>query len=179
MPLRLSHSSTMREMKNWDVIVIGGGIIGLSLSIELHKKGASVLVVERGEPGREASYAAGGMLVDCTIETLLALQPLATASARMYPEFVHELQIESGMKVDLRDHGTSLLPFTAHASHPTLEAALPAPVTELEPALARFDRPAFYLKERSVDSRGLAAATLQAAKRPCVDLSSGDKVTAA
>ena len=47
-------------MKSWDVIVIGGGIIGLSLSIELRKKGARVLVVERGEPGREASYAAGG-----------------------------------------------------------------------------------------------------------------------
>jgi len=169
----------MREMKNWDVIVIGGGIIGLSLSIELHKKGASVLVVERGEPGREASYAAGGMLVDCTIETPLALQTLATASARMYPEFVYELQIESGMKVDLRDQGTILFPSTAHASHPALEAAaLPAPLTELEPALAPSDRPAFYLKERSVDPRGLAAATWQAAKRRGVDFSSGDEVTA-
>jgi glycine oxidase len=79
-------------MKNWDVIVIGGGIIGLSLSIELRKKGASVLVVERGEPGREASYAAGGMLVECLLETPSALQPLAMASARMYPEFVHALE---------------------------------------------------------------------------------------
>ena len=166
-------------MKNWDGIVIGGGIIGLSLSIELRKQGASVLVVERGEPGREASYAAGGMLVDCTIETPLVLQPLATASARMYPEFVHELQIESGMKVDLRDQGTILFPSNTHVSHPTLQAAaLPAPLTELEPALAPSDRPAFYLKERSVDPRGLAAATRQAAKRRGVDFSSGDEVTA-
>ena len=37
-----------------------------------------------------------------------ALQALAAASARMYPEFVHELQDESGMNVDLRDHGTIL-----------------------------------------------------------------------
>ena len=43
------------EMKSWDVIVIGGGIIGLALSIELRKQGGSVLVVERGQPGREAS----------------------------------------------------------------------------------------------------------------------------
>ena len=50
-------------MKTWDVIIVGGGIIGLSLAIALRKRGASVLVVERGEPGREASYAAGGMLV--------------------------------------------------------------------------------------------------------------------
>ena len=51
-----------------------------------------------------------GMLVDCPFETPAALQPLATASARMYPEFVHELQVESGMSVDLRDHGTILFP---------------------------------------------------------------------
>ncbi|MGB0106814.1 MAG: FAD-dependent oxidoreductase, partial [Candidatus Sulfotelmatobacter sp.] len=61
-------------MRNWDVIVIGGGIIGLSLSIELRRKGASVVIVERGEPGREASHAAGGMLVDCPTETLASLQ---------------------------------------------------------------------------------------------------------
>jgi len=39
-------------VKTWDVIVVGGGIIGLSLSIALHKRGARVLVVERSEPGR-------------------------------------------------------------------------------------------------------------------------------
>src|SRR5207245_9270622 len=88
-----------------DVIIAGGGIIGLSLSIALRKRGAKVLVVERGEPGREASYAAGGMLVDCSTETPAALQPLATASARMYPEFTHELQVESGVNVDLREQG--------------------------------------------------------------------------
>src|SRR6202521_1476638 len=94
------------RVKTWDVIIVGGGIIGLSLSIALHKRGLRVLVVERGKPGREASYAAAGMLADCTLETPATLQPLATESARMYPEFVHELQDESGMNVDLRDPGT-------------------------------------------------------------------------
>jgi len=166
-------------MKTWDVIVIGGGIIGISLSIDLRKKGASVLVVERGEPGREASSAAGGMLVDCQLETLSALRPLATASARMYPEFVHELQVESGMKIDLRDQGTIVFPPAAHASHPALQTAtVPEPLAEFEPALAPSGRPAFYLRERSVDPRGLTAAALQTAKRRGVDISSGDEVTA-
>jgi glycine oxidase len=168
-------------MKNWDVIVIGGGIIGFSLAIELRKKGSSVLVVERGEPGREASYAAGGMLADCTIETPSALQPLATASARMYPEFVHELQVESGLHVDLRDQGAIVLPPPEHVyERPgfTLAKLLPAPLAELEPALAEPNRPAFYLKERSVDPRGLTVAALAAAKRRGVDISSGDAVTA-
>jgi glycine oxidase len=171
-------------VKNWDVIVIGGGIIGLSLSIELRKSGMSVLVVERGEPGREASYAAGGMLVDCSIETPGVLQPLATASARMYPEFVHELQVESGMYIDLRDQGTIVFPPPEHVherpgfNRADLANLLPAPLAELEPALADLNRPAFYLKERSVDPRGLTAAALQAAKRRGVDISSGDEVMA-
>ncbi|MFZ0952933.1 MAG: glycine oxidase ThiO, partial [Candidatus Sulfotelmatobacter sp.] len=167
------------KVRNWDVIVIGGGIIGLSLSIELRRKGASVVIVERGEPGREASHAAGGMLVDCPTETLAALQPLATASARLYPEFVHELEVESGMKVDLRDQGTILFPSAEHLSSPCLEGAtLPAPLVELEPALAVLNQPAFYLRERSVDPRAVAAAAMQTAKRRGVDISSGEEVIA-
>ncbi|MGA7820561.1 MAG: glycine oxidase ThiO [Candidatus Sulfotelmatobacter sp.] len=168
-------------MKNWDVIVIGGGIIGLSLAIELRKKGASVLVVERGEPGREASWAAGGMLVDCGAETPNALQPLATASARLYPEFVHELRIESGLPIDLRDQGALVFPPREQANQCqefTAEKLLPARLVEIEPALANLDRPAFYLKERSVDPRGLTSAALAAARHRGVDVSSGDAVTA-
>src|SRR3984885_1846141 len=160
---------------------IGGGIIGLSLSLELRKRGASVLVVERGEPGREASYAAGGMLADCSIETPAALQPLATASARMYPEFVHELEVESGIKVDLRDQGAIVLPPPEHlpeSSGSFPGKVIPASLAELEPALSETNRPAFYLKERSVDPRALTAAALKTAKLREVNFSSGDPVTA-
>lgn len=168
-------------MKNWDVIVIGGGIIGLSLSIELRKKGIKVLVVERGEPGREASYAAGGMLVECPLETHAVLQPLAAASARMYPEFVHELEVESGLRVDLRDHGTIVFPADAHIDEwqrSTAASLLPMQLAKLEPELAVSIRPAYSLEERSVDPRGLSAAALQAARHRGVDISSGDEVTA-
>jgi glycine oxidase len=167
-------------VKSWDVIVVGGGIIGLALSIALHKRGVRVLVVERGEPGREASYAAAGMLADCTLETPAGLQPLAKASARMYPEFVHELQDESGIKVDLRDNGTILFAPPEHITELLefqAEHALPAPLADLEPDLADVEGPAFYLKERSVDPRALVAAALKAAKHRGVDISSGTTVT--
>jgi glycine oxidase len=114
-------------VQTWDVIVVGGGIIGLTLSIALRKRGLRVLVVERGEPGREASHAAAGMLADCPLETPAPLQELATASARMYPEFVHELQDESGMKVDLRDNGTLL--FSQEHAEFCAQNPLPAPLT--------------------------------------------------
>ena len=167
-------------VKSWDVVIIGGGIIGLSLSIALRKHGATVLIVERGEPGREASHAAGGMLVDCPLETHAALQSLATASARMYPEFAYELEVESGMKVDLRDHGAIVFPSKHEREWEKglAEHAVPASqLAELEPALTAPNRSAFFLKERSVDPRALTAAALKTAKRRNVDFSSGDAVT--
>jgi glycine oxidase len=176
-------------VKTWDVIIVGGGIIGLSLSLALRKRGASVLVVERGEPGREASHAAGGMLVECGFETPGPLRVLASASARMYPEFAHELEVESGMKVDLRDWGTIIFPDPAHTwseptcseptcSEPRPASLSPAQLSELEPALAGTSPPALYLKERSVDPRALVAAAWKTAKHRGVDFSSGDPVTA-
>ena len=167
-------------MKTWDVIIVGGGIIGLSLAIAVRKRGAAVLVVERGQPGREASHAAGGMLVDCALETPAALQSLATASARMYPEFAHELEVESGMSVDLRDQGTIVFPTPEHVERGGLSGTslLSAALAELEPALADPNQPAFYLEERSVDPRALVAAAWRTAKRRDVDFSSGDEVTA-
>lgn len=173
-------SFTIAKVKTWDVIIVGGGIIGLSLAIALRKRGASVLVVERGEPGREASYAAGGMLVECSPEIPAPLQPLATASARMYPEFAHELQVETGLTVDLRDAGTLVFPPPEHVfERPgfTIEDLLPAPLAELEPALVT-SGPPFFLKERSIDPRALSSAAVRAAKVHGVDSSSGDSVTA-
>jgi glycine/D-amino acid oxidase-like deaminating enzyme len=157
-------------VKPWDVIIVGGGIIGLSLAISLRKRGASVLVVERGEPGREASHAAAGMLAP-GLEMPAALQPLAIASAGMYPEFVHELQDESGLNVDLRDQGTLVFPPPDLPDRP-----LPAPLGEMEPGLADPNQSAFYLKERSVDPRALVTAALKAAKHREVDISSGTTV---
>ena len=151
-----------------DVIIAGGGIIGLTLALELRKRGASVLVADRGEPGHEASRAAGGMLVDCMMETPAALQGLASASARMYPEFGAELEQKSGMRIDLRDAGTiMLLSPDDLKKHPgvTQQHPLPAALDRLEPSLASDGLAPTYFAERSVDPRGLVAAAYEAAKR--------------
>jgi glycine oxidase len=180
-------------VKSWDAIVIGAGIIGLSLAIELDKHGLRVLVVEKGEPGREASWAAGGMLVDFPAETAPGLRELATASTEMYPEFVRGLEDESGLKIDLRSVGTLVLagaetglcPVWAGKSPATTRAyALPRPLAELEPAL-RVDNSrdrsndgsrVLYLQERCVDPRDLTAAAIAAARHRGIDFSSGDQV---
>lgn len=163
----------MTAVKTWDVIVVGAGIIGLSLARELKKRGLNVLVVEKGEPGREASFAAGGMLADRAEENPQILQPLMTASARMYPEFAHELNDESGVDVDLRDQGT--LVFSAHTQTQTSSRTLSrSELAQLEPHFAELDLAATYVEERSVDPRALSSAALRACRHRNVDFSSGD-----
>lgn len=168
-------------MRTYDAIVIGAGIIGLSLAIELNKRGLKVLLVEKGEPGRESSWAAGGMLVDFPLETTPALQEFATASAAMYPEFVHELQDESGLKIDLRSQGTLL--FLDEPVEPQMigDRAWVVRWSELEAALKASNvrakyKVGIYLKERSVDPRHLTEAATAAARHRGIDLSSGNEV---
>jgi glycine oxidase len=45
-----------------DMLIIGGGVIGLSLAWELAKHGLSVHVIDQSEPGREASWAGAGII---------------------------------------------------------------------------------------------------------------------
>ncbi len=168
-------------MKSWDAIIIGGGIIGLSVAISLRKNGLRVLVVERGEPGREASHAAAGMLVGVGAEIPSALKALAAESARMYPEFVHEVEDESGINVDLCEHGSILI----SSSHDFPESAQRLSAEQLEALQPAVRRPsleaggelfAAYLPESAVDPRKLVNAVLEAARHRGVDISSGSAV---
>ncbi len=76
-----------------------------------------MLVVEKGEPGREASWAAGGMLADFPAETTAGTARTGDGERRgCIPEFVRELEDESGLKIDLRSVGTLLFLDEAPAS---------------------------------------------------------------
>jgi glycine oxidase len=170
-------------VRNYDAVIVGAGIVGLSLAIELNKRGLKVLVVDKGEPGREASWAAGGMLCDFAAGTAPGLQELASASVGMYPEFVHELQDESGLTIDLRSQGTLL--FVDESPEPDALDVLGglAGWHELEPNLNTSNLKAkgcvgLYLKERCVDPRDLTAAAIAAARHRGIDFSSGDHVLA-
>lgn len=45
-----------------DCIVVGGGLIGMLSARELKKAGFNVLLLEKGQPGKESSWAGGGIL---------------------------------------------------------------------------------------------------------------------
>ena len=172
-------------MKSWDVVIAGAGIVGVSLARELRKHGASVLLVERGEPGREASHAAAGMLAWCDPMLPYPLKRLAQASAQMYPEFAQEIEDESGMRVDLRTQGTIACfpepPVGDAASYVASGDWRPLAadgLARLEPHLEYSGEAGYWTPEGSVDPRALIAASVKAAKHRGIDIVSGSPVTA-
>src|SRR5437764_11371555 len=52
----------LRSARTADVVVIGGGVIGCAIAFRLAQAHLKVVVLERGEPGGEASGAAAGMI---------------------------------------------------------------------------------------------------------------------
>ncbi len=164
-------------MKTWDVLIIGGGVIGLSLAWRLRQSGASVLVVEKGEPAREATHAAGGMIAHCDPRNPPELAQMIAASARMYPEFVNELRAEAFESPDLRDVGT--IAFLKDNELPACDGARAldeAELSEFEPLIALRGR-AYRLPESSVDPRKLGSALQKAARTLGVDFVTGAPVT--
>ncbi len=99
------------EARRFDVAVIGGGIIGLSVGWKLLQRGLSVAVFERDIVGSGATRAATGMLaaraeVEPGEDDLL---PLTLASQEMWRDFAAELESAGGQSVDYRDEGTMIV----------------------------------------------------------------------
>ena len=173
-----SPCSTIANVKTWDAVIIGGGIVGLSLARQLQIGGLKVLVIEKHEPASEASAAAGGMLANCDPHTARVLKLLADTSAAMYPEFIRELELESGETADLRDAGT-IAWFERSEQPQCLKARRlnDAELFRMEPLL-RLREDAWFLPERSVDPRGLGRALIKTSKRSGVDFVTGSAATA-
>jgi glycine oxidase len=97
-----------------DAIVVGGGVIGLSVARELGRRGARVVLIERGEQvGAESSWAAAGMLApQVEADGADAFFAFAAASRDAYPNFARELEAESGINIELDLTGTLYLAFT-------------------------------------------------------------------
>ena len=81
-------------MHSFDVVVVGGGLIGSSIAFELASHGLRITLLDIQQPGREASWAAAGMLSPGPDSPqALPLVPLANESFRLYPDFVHAIDL--------------------------------------------------------------------------------------
>jgi glycine oxidase len=160
--------------KPYDAIVIGAGLIGLSLAWQLSRAGARVLVIERGEPGREASHAGGGMIADLDPVLPSELAELAHRSAAQFPSFVGELSAEAEGNIDFRDNG--VIAFEQHPipEHRGIRPLTGAEAIALEPKLNLPPDPAYFMQERAVDPREMVAALLKALAKRGVEMRSGE-----
>jgi len=112
-----------------DVIVVGGGAIGLSVAYHLAEQGAQVKLLERGQIGQEASWAGAGILPPGNFGAAKSpLDQLRAYSSQLWPGLSEKLKAETGV-----DNG--YLPCAAIEFKPG-EADLPKYESELAGWLA-------------------------------------------
>jgi glycine oxidase len=138
-----------------EYLIAGAGIIGLSLALELERRGASVTVIDAGHAMRQTSSAAAGMLAVNDPANPPALRPLAELSAQLYPDFLDTLAELSGIRVPFQTTVT----LEAGQAQGALDDA-----RVIAPGLQRGDQHWHMLDERSVDPRQLAEALLAAVR---------------
>lgn len=87
-----------RQAELPDCVVVGGGVVGLSIAHRLAGGGARVTLVERGQPGREASWAGAGILPAASwYSDHPALDRMAVRASRMHEELSTSLRSATGI----------------------------------------------------------------------------------
>lgn len=81
-----------------DVVVIGGGVVGLSIALELAGQGAAVAVLDQADFGREASWAGAGILPPGNLEAAETPESqLRSLSHALWQDWAASLQSETGI----------------------------------------------------------------------------------
>jgi glycine oxidase len=176
------------------VLIIGGGVIGLTIAWRAAQRGHSVCVLERGELGAGTSRVAAGMLAPVTEADAgeLALLELGLRSARAWPAFAEELQAASGADPGLHRCGALVVARDADEAAALerelvlrlelgldVERLLPSAARRLEPALAPTLRLALAApRDHAADPRALVLALAEAARRAGAMLRTGATVRA-
>jgi glycine oxidase len=164
-----------------DVVIVGGGVIGLAVGWRAAQRGLRVSLLERGEPGAATSRVAAGMIAPIAeaAPREQALLGLALRSAHDYPSFVAELREATGFDPGYLECGTLFVARDAdEAEALKREQAMreslglrvrrvsASQARRLEPALAPSLRAALeFVDDRAIDPRRLTAALVEAFRR--------------
>jgi glycine oxidase len=188
----LRSQSLTRQRSPSDVIVVGGGAIGLAVAWRAARRGLGVTLLERRQVGGGASWVAAGMLAPVTEARLteIDLLELGIASAAAYPAFVEELRTQTDIDVGYQRCGTLVVARDrddAEALERELEVRLrlglgvsrlrPSRARALEPALAPTVRLALAVDDdHAIDPRRLTDALALAARHCGVTIRTGAEV---
>ena len=146
------------KLKQFDTIIIGGGVIGCSIAYHLSKQGKRILLLEKNTIGAEASSAAAGMLgVQAELESPNSLFDLAKKSREMFPSIAAEIRELTHIDIELIWNGQLKLAETdEHVKELKQVAAWqssigekaiwlnPSEVIDLEPCLSSTIKGALY-----------------------------------
>jgi len=176
-------------VNTFDVVIVGGGLIGASIAFELASEKLRVGLLDSQQPGREASWAAAGMLSPAPESAQnTALVPLGRASLDQYPEFVAAAESASGKSTGYTRNG-ALEIFLPPSVSPERDERIALyrslgiaaePVSTSESAAgkaARKDSGAIWLPdEATVEPRALFEAVLATAQQRGAKIESGRRV---
>lgn len=168
------------SVDDYDAIVVGAGVIGLSCAWRLAEQGRKVAVFDPA-PGRGATAVGAGMLAPVTEANWhdTGLIELNIRAAREWPAFAGEIEEKSGLSTGFRSCGTVCVAFDSSDKAALeeicefevslgLEATWCAPsrLRELEPLLSPSVRGGVWAPgEHQVDNRMLWAALHEAAAK--------------
>lgn len=164
-------------MKRDRIVIVGGGLLGCAVALELARRGADVDVLERAVIGAEASSAAAGILAPrLEAHGEEPMRSLGIASLELYPDWIERLGADVGFA------RTGLLRVVLPGSptdSPDVDARWLPPTDALaaEPGLAQNLVGAWLLPdEATLDPRKLVPAVHRAAVLAGVDFHFGGSV---
>ncbi len=193
--MALSGSATRGSSASPDVVVIGGGVIGCSIALRLAQAGVKVTVIERQQPGQEASSAAAGMIApQGEMGEHDDFYRLTLASRDLYTTFVAEVEELSGHELGYRREGTLLVATDQneaaeleqiYARQPepaetgqAIERVSAAGLRELAPGLSPQISSALYVPgDQWIDNQRLTPALTEAGRRLGVGFVTETEVT--
>lgn len=183
----------MSSARSSEVLIIGGGVIGLAIARSLALKGVTdICLLEKGNIGREASFAAAGMLApQVEADANDDFFRLACQSRDQYPSFAAALLSETDIDVELDTRGTLYLALAQDDEEECehrynwqnriglqVEKLSAESARQLEPCLNPSLRSAlFFPNDIQVENRRLLCALLESAKNFGVRIVTGTYVS--
>jgi glycine/D-amino acid oxidase-like deaminating enzyme len=174
----------MRNDMTYDAIVVGGGIVGMSIGYHLACAGARALLIDRADAGRATDAGAGILAPETNSRDAEAWFAFASAAVGYYPELIRRLSDEQAGETGYAICGQLIVAATADEDAPFAEArrivferqrrrgapsaadlqeVTPDDARALFPPLAQVRGALYFRNAARVDGRLLTAALRRAA----------------